>query len=168
MSRDTSFPTSYDRKPLGYTSVLEEVQTVLNSQLSSKMLASARDYEDCSRAADEVAKQVFPGTVPALAQTIATKYYVTELRSSEGRVIFKEGFPLDIELSKDDDLFFFQNSRFNLFGSGGTKEDALKDFAEFFIHDYISYKNTPPDKLSRDARQLLQEYNSVIGKLEIA
>ena len=168
MLHETEPPTSYDRKPLGYTSVLEEDQTVLNSQLSSKMLASARDYEDCSRAAEEVAKRVFPGTVPLLAQTIATRYYVTELRSSEGKIVFKQEFPLDVELSKDDNLFFFQNSRFNLFGSGSTKEDALKDFAEFFIHDYISYKNTPPDKLSRDARRLLQEYNSVIGKLEIA
>ncbi len=154
MSHDTRFPTStsYDREPLRYTPFLEEVKAAHNRKLSSDMLASAKKYA----AAIAQAEAAIPQTAPA-------KYYVSELRSSEGRVTFGGVF-LDIELTKDDGLFFFQNTRFNIFGSGFTKEDALKDFSEFFIHDYLSYKKTPKEKLTEDACRLLQKYEAIISE----
>jgi hypothetical protein len=153
MSHDKEFPTSYDREPLRYTPFLEQAQITHNRELSSDMLASAQKYAE---AITEV-KAAIPQTAP-------TKYYVSELRSGEGRVAFKEGFLLDIELSKENGLFFFQNTTFNIFGSGFTKEDALKDFSEFFIHDYLSYKRTLADDLTEDASRLLQKYESVISE----
>ncbi len=152
MSHDTRFPTSYDREPLRYIPLLQEVQATHNRELSSDMLASANKYATAIAEA-EVAT---PQTAPA-------KYYVSELRSTEGRATFGKDF-LDIELSKENGLFFFQNTRFNIFGSGYTKEDALKDFSEFFIHDYLSYKGTPPNDLTEDARRLLQKYEAIINE----
>ncbi len=166
MSYDTRFPTSDDWEPLRYTPFLEEVQTILNRELSLDMLASASEYS--TAIAEVLEERVFPETEAETIQAAPAKYFVNELRGSEGRVIFSEGFLLDIELSKENGLFFFQNSRFNIFGSGFTKEEALKDFSEFFIHDYLSYRNNPLHKLTRDARQLLQEYESVISELETA
>jgi hypothetical protein len=164
MSHDTRFPTSDDWEPLHYISFIEEVQTTLNRELSLDMLASASEYS--TAIAEVLEERVFPETVPATTQVVPAKHYVDELRSNEGRVIFNEGFLLDIELSKENSLFFFQNIRFNIFGHGPTKEEALKDFSEFFVHDYLSYKNTPPNNLTRDACQLLKEYESVIAQFE--
>jgi hypothetical protein len=161
MLHDTRFPTSYDREPLRYTPFQEEIQTILNRELCLDMLASASEYSIAlARALEE---QVSQEAETAFQQTAPAKYYVSELRSSEGRVTFGENF-LDIELSRDDGLFFFQNTRFNIFGSGFTKEDALKDFSEFFIHDYLSYKRTPADDLTEDSRRLLRKYEAVISE----
>lgn len=165
MSHDTKFLTSYDREPLQYISDLGQIQLILSRQLSLDLLSSASEY---SRIAEDLKQRIFPETEPAITQAIPTKYFVNELRSSEGKVVFREGFLLDVELSKENGLFFFQNTRFNVFGSGFTKEEALKDFSEFFIHDFFSYKNTSPNDLTRDARQLLDEYESVISTFEPA
>ena len=165
MSRDTKFPTSYDRKPVDYTPFVQEVEATLGRQLSLDMLSSAGEY---SRVAEQVKQQIFPETEPLSVKTTPSKYYRTELRSSEGRLVFREGLLLEIELSREDGLFFFENTRFNVFGSGSTKGDALQDFSEFFIHDYLSYKNTLPEDLTRDARELLCEYESVIGEFRSA
>jgi len=162
MSHDKEFPTSYDREPLRYTSLREEVEATLNRELSLDMLASASEY--AAAIAEVPEEQVFQKAEPVSPQTAPAKYYVGELRSSEGRVAFRASFLLDIELSKENGLFFFQNTTFNIFGSGFTKEDALKDFSEFFIHDYLSYKRTPVDNLTEDAYRLLQKYESVISE----
>lgn len=163
MSHETEFPTSYDREPLRYTSVQEEVQAILSRELSLDMLASAGEY--AAAIAEVSRKQVFQEAEEVSRQGAPAKYYVSELRSTEGRLTFGEGF-LDIELSKENGLFFFQNTRFNIFGSGFTKEEALKDFSEFFIHDYLSYKDNLPEELTQDARQLLDDYKSIIATFE--
>lgn len=165
MQHDTQFPTSYDLEPLRYIPLVQEVQATLHQQLSLDMLASANQY---GRIAEQLKQRIFPETEHAIIQTTPSKYYRTELKSSEGRLVFKESFLLEIELSTENGLFFFQNTKLNILGSGFTKEEALKDFSEFFIHDYLSYKNTPLRDLTPDARQLLDEYESVIAKFESA
>jgi len=70
--------------------------------------------------------------------------------------------PLEITFEKGKELITVYNDTFNLSGIGSTREEALKDLIEFFIHDYLSYKNTPPEKLSREAKSLLQQYENVI------
>ena len=165
MSHDDEFPTSYDREPVCYTPFFQEVLNDTHRQLSRKMRASASEYIPAT--AEVLEKQIFQEAEALSAQKAPAKYYVAELRSSEGRVTFGDGFLLDIELSKENGLFLFQNTRFNIFGSGLTKEDALKDFSEFFIHDYLSYKGTPADDLTEDARRLLQKYESVISEFHV-
>ena len=166
MSHETRFPTSYDWKPLRYTPLLEEVQNTLNRELSLDMLASASEYS--TAIAEVLEERVFPETELITIQVAPAKYYVNELKSRSGRVIFSEGFLLDIELSRENGLFFFQNDKFNIFGSGSSKEEALEDFSEFFVHDYISYKETPTEDLTQDARQLLDEYKAIIATFEPA
>jgi len=166
MSHDTKFPTSYDWEPLHYTTFLEEVRITLNRELSLDMLASASEYS--TTIAEVLEERLFPETEPAAIRVAPAKYYVNEFRSNEGKVLLIEGFLLDIELSKENGLFFFRNDRFNIFGCGSTKEEALEDFSEFFIHDYLSYKKTSPKDLSQDAQQLLGDYESVISKFETA
>jgi hypothetical protein len=145
--------------------LLQQTQAVLSQKLSSDMLGCASDYE---KLIEDIKQPAFPETEPDSRGRTPSKYYLSELKSSEGKAIFKEDYLLELELSKEDGQFFFQNVRFNIFGSGFTKEDALKDFSEFFIHDYLSYKKTPPEDLTKDARQLLDEYESVISMFEPA
>ena len=165
MSIDTQFSTSYDRKPFRYVPLLQQIQAVLSQKLSLDMLGCASDYE---KLVEDIRQQAFPETEPDSRGRTPSKYYLSELKSSEGRIIFRKDYLLEVELSKEDRLFFFQNSQFNIFGHGLTKEEALKDLSEFLIHDYLSYKNTPPENLTRDAYELLKQYESVINKFESA
>lgn len=165
MSIDTQFFTSYDRKPSRYVPLLEQIQDILSQKLYLDMLGCASDY---SKLAEDVKRQTFPETASDYRGRAPSKYYLSELKSSEGRIVFRRDYLLEVELSKENGLFFFQNERFNIFGSGSTKEETLIDFSEFFIHDYLSYKKTPPESLSQDARQLLEEYESVISTFEPA
>jgi hypothetical protein len=124
------------------------------------MLGCTSDYE---KLFEDIRQQAFPETEPDSRGRTPSKYYLSELKSYGGRIIFRQDYLLEVELSKEDGQFFFQNVKFNIFGSGFTKEDALKDFSEFFVHDYLSYKRTPPENLTQDALQLLKEYESVIN-----
>jgi hypothetical protein len=70
--------------------------------------------------------------------------------------------PLKITFEKGEELITAYNEAFNLSGVGTTREEALKDLIQFFIHDYLSYKNTPPQKLSKEAKSLLRQYEDII------
>jgi len=164
MSIDTQFSTSYDRKPFRYIPSLQQFQS-LSQKISLAMLGCAGNFE---KSVEDIIQQALPETKPDSRGSTSNKYYLSELKSYEGRIIFKEDFYLEVELSKENGLFFFRNDKFNIFGSGFTKEEALGDFSEFFIHDYLSYKKTSPKDLSQDAQQLLDEYESVISKFEPA
>lgn len=156
-------------EPLQYQPILKQIEAILNQQLSLDMLSSAEmlsSTDAYTEFAEKFKKQAFPETERGTVDKTSSKYYLPELKSSEGKVTFKENCFLEVELSKEDGLFFFQNYKFNIFGHGLTKEEALKDFYEFFVHDYLSYKNTPPNNLTRDACQLLKEYESVIAQFE--
>ncbi len=156
MSIDTQFSTPQ------YVPILQQVQDIFK-ELSLGMLDSSSNYQ---KLADDFKKKAFPETEPDSKSKTPSKYYLPEIRGSNGRVVFKEDCFLQVELSKENGLFFFQNDKFNIFGSGFTKDEALKDFSEFFIHDYLSYKKTPIEKLTQDARQLLSEYESIIAHFE--
>jgi len=165
MSLDTQFSTSYNLKPHKYVPGSQKIQAILGQKLLFDMLADVHDY---MRFVDGIKEQISPETESDSRGRIPSKYYLDELKSSEGKIFFKDEYILEVELSKENGLFFFQNVKFNIFGSGFTKEEALKDFSEFFIHDYLSYKNSPPKDLTQDARQLLKEYESVISTFESA
>ncbi len=164
MPNDATYLTSdEDYKPVRYISDSQQVQTILSLKLSMNMLVSANDY---TKVAEAFKREAFPETEPGLGSRVPGRYYLSDLKSFEGKIKLRE--ELEVELSREDGLFFFQNYRFNIFGHGLTKEEALKDFSEFFIHDYLSYKNTPLEDLTRDARQLLGEYESAIAGFESA
>jgi hypothetical protein len=150
MLYDIGFSTSFDSKPYRYIPWVQETQN------------------EYSRLPKDWGKIDFPQKESETKEKTLNRYYLNELTGDEGRIVFKDDCLLEVELSKEDGLFFFQNMKFNIFGSGFTKEEALKDFSEFFIHDYFSYKNTPPEGLTQDARQLLAEYESVISTFESA
>jgi len=147
-----------------YVPILQHVLDIFNRKLSLDMLGNASDY---LKFAEDFKKEAFPATEPDEDKTL-NKYYFSELRSGEGKIIFRADYLLEVELSKENDLFFFCNDKFNIFGSGSTKEEALKDFAEFFIHDYLSYKKTSVKQLTQDAQHLLDEYESIISAFEPA
>jgi hypothetical protein len=148
-----------------YVPILQQVLDIFNRKLSLDMLDNASDY---LKFAEDFKKEAFPATKPEHEDKTLNKYYLSELRSWEGKIIFKVDYLLEAELSKENDLFFFCNDKFNFFGSGFTKEEALKDFSEFFIHDYLSYKKTSVKQLTQDAQHLLDEYESVISAFEPA
>ncbi len=54
------------------------------------------------------------------------------------------------------------NEKLNKYGIGFSKEEALKEFEDFIIADYRNLKNSSPEQLSEDAKELLSLYDSYI------
>ncbi len=54
------------------------------------------------------------------------------------------------------------NEELNKYGIGFSKEEALKEFEDFIIADYRNLKNSSPEQLSEDAKELLSLYDSYI------
>lgn len=87
-------------------------------------------------------------------------YLIWSLESDKLRL--KDNIPLTVCIKKESDLFLVFSEEFNISGTGIDKEEAAKDFIDFFIHDYFSYKNTPPEKLSPEAKKLLELYRNIV------
>lgn len=77
------------------------------------------------------------------------------------------GKPIEIEIRKEEGLFFAENFEFNLTGVEENKEGAISDFVEFLIHDFFVLASSPSEKLSLGAKQLLKEYKEIITEYEI-
>jgi hypothetical protein len=89
-------------------------------------------------------------------------YRVTVIGSEEAEIILNH--PLELRIEKIDDKVSCYNELLNLSGSGESIEEALSNFADFFIFDYKTYKNSSPDDLSAGAKELLSIYKSIIRK----
>lgn len=71
--------------------------------------------------------------------------------------------PIEVFVEKQKDMFVFYSEQFNITGAGSTKEEAQQDFIDFLIHDYLSFRSTADNKLSREAKELLKLYESFIS-----
>lgn len=67
-----------------------------------------------------------------------------------------------IEQGINPDIFIIGNEELNKYGIGSSKEEALKEFEDFIIADYRTLKESPPEQLSEDAKELLTLYDSYI------
>jgi len=89
------------------------------------------------------------------------KYHrVNLIKSDEAEILLKS--PLQVEIELEDDFYIAYNSLVNITAQGESMEEALENFADFFIFDYKNYKNTPSNKLSSGAKKLLVKYKSII------
>lgn len=107
-------------------------------------------------------RNIFPMSEKQINHVAGRKHYIWRLRNDLAQIKLKREKPLEITFEKGEELITAYNEKFNLSGVGTTREEALKDLSEFFIHDYLSYKNTPPEKLSKEAKSLLLQYEDVI------
>jgi len=118
--------------------------------------------EGSQKALEKLAKDSFPTSEKEIRGVVGRKYYIRLLKNDFARIELKREEPLEITFEKGEELILAHNDTFNLSGIGSTREEALQDLIDFFIHDYFSYKNTPSEKLSKEAELLLHQYEAVI------
>lgn len=92
------------------------------------------------------------------------KYYLWCLDSNEGEITLS--IPLEVMIYRGVDNIIVMNEDFNITGIGDSREEALQDFKDFFIHDYIVYLETPDEQLDDNSKAFLNNYRETIGSFE--
>jgi len=159
------FPSKLDEqtRAVFYSSDKETVlQRLSNWVTSERAPAKLDNIEDSQRALEKLAKDNFPTSDKNIDLIVGRKHYIRLLKNDFAEIKLKMEKPLEIMFEKGEELVLAYNDTFNLSGVGSTREEALKDLIDFFIHDYFSYKNTPSEKLSKEAKLLLHQYEAVI------
>jgi len=75
---------------------------------------------------------------------------------------FKKPLPIVIERGMNPNTLLIGNEELNKYGVGSSKEEALKEFEDFIIADYRTLRESSPEELTEDAKELLTLYDSYI------
>lgn len=146
-----------------YRSDVEAKRQALSDWLTYGRAPAMLDtIEDSQKTLEKLAEDIFPRREKDISIIVGRKHYKWLLKNDFAEIKLKREKPLEIMFEKGEELILAYNDTFNLSGVGATREEALKDLIDFFIHDYFSYKDTPPEKLSKEAKLLLQQYEDVI------
>ncbi|RKX26103.1 MAG: hypothetical protein DRP45_04425 [Candidatus Zixiibacteriota bacterium] len=74
--------------------------------------------------------------------------------SHGGRVVeFDRGLSLQLRISFEDGLFIASDSRFGLYGSGKSREQAFDDFSEFFVEFFAEITSSKDKDLPPSTRE---------------
>jgi len=144
---------------VSYESVLEFYRRAWDDAITA---AKLHNVFSALEAFSKFNRNISPTREKLIINVAGRKHYILHLKNDSTQIELKRENPLEISFEKGEELVIAYNEKFNLSGIGSTREEALKDLIEFFIHDYLSYKNTPPEKLSPEAKLLLQQYEDVI------
>lgn len=156
-------PTEPDPRAIFYRPFVEVVlQSFSRWPTDGRAVAMLDTIENSLKALEKLAKDNFPTSEKDISGVVGRKHFIWLLKNDFAEIKLKREKPLEIMFEKGEELILAYNDTFNLSGVGATREEALKDLIDFFIHDYFSYKDTPPDKLTKEAKLLLQQYEDVI------
>lgn len=89
-------------------------------------------------------------------------YNVKTIRSDKATITLKE--PILLKIEQSDDTISCFNELLGLSSQGESVEDAISNFADFFIFDYSTYKESREKELTKGAKKLLKLYKSIIEK----
>jgi len=74
----------------------------------------------------------------------------------------RKPLPIVIERGTKPNTLSIGNEELNKYGIGSSKEEALKDFEDFITADYRTLRESSPEELTEDAKELLVLYDSYI------
>jgi len=74
----------------------------------------------------------------------------------------RKPLPIVIERGMNPNTLLIGNEELNKYGVGFSKEEALKEFEDFIIADYRTLRESSPEELTEDAKELLTLYDSYI------
>jgi len=157
--RFSSASEAKSSRTVSYEALVEVVRRALDDAISVTELTSVTG---ALAAFIRFNRNISPTSEKLISHVAGRKHYILHLWNDFAQIELKREKPLEIIFDKGEELITAYNEKFNLSGVGSTREEALKDLIEFFIHDYLSYKNTPPEKLSPEAKLLLEQYEDVI------
>lgn len=156
-------PTEPDPRAIFYRPFVEVVlQSFSRWPTDGRAPAKLDNIENSLDTLERLAEECFARREKDIRIMVGRKHHIWLLRNDFAEIKLKREKPLEIMFEKGEELVLAYNDTFNLSGVGSTREEALKELIDFFIHDYFSYKDTPPEKLSKEAKLLLQQYEAVI------
>lgn len=88
------------------------------------------------------------------------KFYILPGQFRTDKIKLKKPIPVVVE--KVENYFSISNYELNISDIGESKEKAIINFIEFITRDYLTYKNTPPNKLTEGAKSLLSIYRKLL------
>ena len=69
---------------------------------------------------------------------------------------------LFFEIEEDAGYVHVKQRAFDIHEGGGTLDEAVVELQEYIVNDFLELSNTPADKLSDDAKDLLEKYREFI------
>jgi len=75
---------------------------------------------------------------------------------------FRKPLPIVIERGAKPNTLLIGSEELNKYGVGFSKEEALKDFEDSITADYRTLRESSPEELTEDAKELLALYDSYI------
>ena len=69
-----------------------------------------------------------------------------------------------VSIWKDEEGWQAYSKKLNIEVVGNNEKQVLLCFFEFFVNDYLVYKRTPKEKMSKGAKKLLKAYRKFIDE----
>ncbi|MBC8231804.1 hypothetical protein H8E77_19820 [bacterium] len=91
------------------------------------------------------------------AESMLGSISINTIHSDISIFVLKE--PLEVTFEVDEDIYICWNEDLKLYGCGDSQREALCELESFFGGIYDSYRNTPKSELTKDAKQLLKNFN---------
>jgi len=91
-------------------------------------------------------------THPAV-DTIHVPVYLDELIYNNKVLKFDKGLELKVDTTFQNGLYSIYDRKFGIYGSGKTRDDALRDYSGFFIELYEDIMSTPEEELPQSTRK---------------
>jgi hypothetical protein len=92
-----------------------------------------------------------------------TRYQPTPImRLQEDTRKFYTPKPISVIIYRDEDLFFAENEKLVVCGTGYTRQEAVQDLSLHIIHFFEYYKNLDESNLIGDALRLKELYQDLL------
>lgn len=75
------------------------------------------------------------------------RIYLKKVQYNKESLLFDKGISLEVIFSYSNGIYTVYDEKFNIYGSGSTKENAMRDYEKFFIELYKDIVNTPDEEL---------------------
>lgn len=89
-------------------------------------------------------------------------------KSAEDQVSVVSKIPLEVTISRGEELFFAENETLHIFASGDFVEDAIRDLIDQVVDQYLFYLKTPSDLLIKNAQDIKTLFEEYFYEVEVA
>jgi len=92
--------------------------------------------------------------------------HLNEISHGDKILKFSAGLSLELEITYEQNLYVTYNETFGIYGSGKTRDEAVRDFNSSFIEFYTDIVNTPDVELAESSirfKERLQSFATLIN-----
>ena len=93
-----------------------------------------------------------------VSSPVSSVMIYTSFLANYSDVKLKKPIKLVYERGSESGAYIVGNDVFNKYGIGDTKEEALKDFEDNLVVDYLELRESSSGRLTEDAKELLEIY----------